>query len=488
MVNRSVVLFAACAFLSWAQAPSARLDAPIAYDSANRTVWLFGGQGAEGDTNDLWAYSLESQSWRRLAPQGTPPGARHGHTMNYDARGRRLIVFAGQARGFFSDMFAYEIDANRWTRLHAGGSGAPAARYGHSSVYDPAGNRILISHGFTSESGRFDDTWAFDLATNQWRNLNPSGARPLRRCLHHATFDAAKQQMYLYGGCASGFGPCPLGDLWSYDLRANRWTEIRSAGAPPGRERYGIGFDGARNRLVIYGGGTNAGPVADVWEYNLASGTWAETAAPGLAPRWRHESAEARDLGVVFFFGGEANGRLSNELIQYAPPSRVRNAFSNLATPASPGELRTIYGAGFGERPEVRVNQTAATILYASDQQINFQVPESTAGPEVVIEVFVEGALRLTERLEFATASPGVYPNWMLDRLTVTLWVTGVGAQPDPEVRAGSRRLENRAVTQVAPGAWQITAGIEGLEPGDYELRVRVGERESQSGLILQIR
>lgn len=159
-LNRSVLLFlllACCASPSLAQQPSPRLDAPIAYDSANRLVWLFGGQAASGDTNDLWSYSLDSQSWRRLSPLGTAPAPRHGHSVTYDPRGRRLIVFAGQSRGFFNDTFAYEIDSNRWTRLNSG-TGAPSSRYAHSAVYDPAGHRLIISHGFTSESGRFDDT------------------------------------------------------------------------------------------------------------------------------------------------------------------------------------------------------------------------------------------------------------------------------------------------------------------------------------------
>ena len=471
------------AILSPAQEqPSPRLDAPIAYDGARRTVWLFGGQAASGDTNDLWAFSLETQSWRQVSPQGTPPSPRHGHTLNYDARGRRLIVFAGQARGFFNDTFAYEIEANRWVQLNDG-AGAPPRRYAHSGVYDPDGNRILISHGFTS-SGRFDDTWALDLATNRWRDLNPAGPRPLRRCLHHATFSADRQQMYLYGGCASGFGPCPLGDLWSYDVRTNRWTEIRAASAPAARERYGFGLRG--DQLVLFGGGTQAGRAGDLWEFDLRGGTWMQGTSPGAA-RWRHQSTESAEESVVFFFGGEVNGQLSNELVQYRGETRVRNAFSNLSTPASPGEIRTAYGSGFA-RGEVRVNGTVAPVLFQSDAQINFQIPETTTGPAVLVEVYVDGLTRLTERLDFVSSWPAVAPAWLVEGPVLTVWATGLGLNPEIQVRGGDRVLPVIATSTPVPGVWQISARIADLEPGSYEIRVRIGERDSQPGLILQVR
>lgn len=295
--------------------------------------------------------------------------------------------------------------------------------------------------------------------------------------------------MYLYGGCASGFGPCPLGDLWSYDLRTNRWTEIRPTGAAPSpRERYGLGFDGVRNRLVVYGGGTNAGPSGDLWEYDLASGTWNSLPArTGFEPRWRHEAAEARDLGLVFYFGGEVRGQLSNELVQYRAESRIRNAFSNLATPVAPGELRTVYGEGL-ENGEVRVNGVRAPVLFSSESQINFQVPESTTGPAALIEVYVNGLIRISERLDFVSSSPALAPQTVVEAGTVTVWATGVGLINEIELRAGGRLLPLLAIGTPAAGVLQVTAGIDGLATGDYELRLKAGERESQPGLILQVR
>jgi hypothetical protein len=112
----------------------------------------------------------------------------------------------------------------------------------------------VIFHGFTSEQGRFDDTWAFDLATNSWRDISPACARPLRRCLHHAVNVPQSDQMLLYGGCSSGFGPCPQGDLWSFELANGQWKEITSNPRPAPRQRHGMVFDDNRGKLVLFGG------------------------------------------------------------------------------------------------------------------------------------------------------------------------------------------------------------------------------------------
>ena len=156
-------------------APSPRVDGTIAYDSASQRVLLFGGDDGAAK-NDLWAYSLASRSWQQLAPSGAAPAPRFGHTVIFDPVRRRLVLFGGQARGFFSDVWAYDVAANSWTQLAQEQAG-PSRRYGHSAIYDAPRNRMVISHGFT-DAGRFDDTWAFDLAANRW--LTVAGAQESR--------------------------------------------------------------------------------------------------------------------------------------------------------------------------------------------------------------------------------------------------------------------------------------------------------------------
>lgn len=252
------------------QAPPPGNDGTIAYDPDAASVYMFGGQ-ANSNLNDLWQYSLNTQSWRSLTPVGPLPPTRLGHTLVLDESKRRLILFGGQGSGFFSDVWAFDLKSESWAQLGIDNAG-PSRRYGHSGVIDPGSNSLIISHGFTN-SGRFDDTWSFNLATNRWTNITPSGTKPLRRCLHHAVLDPSTRLMYLYGGCASGNGPCPLNDLWAFDLRTNTWSEQPNSRSVAGRDHYGISFDSRRNRIVLFGGGGNA-TLGDTWFYDSSVRSW----------------------------------------------------------------------------------------------------------------------------------------------------------------------------------------------------------------------
>jgi hypothetical protein len=336
--------------------PSPRLDGTIAYDSAGRRLFLFGGSDTAA-RNDLWSYSLAQRRWEEVPAGGSAPAARFGHTLVFDPVRRRLIVFGGQSSGFFSDVWAFDVDRAIWQQLSPDDAG-PRPRYGHSAIYDAARDRMVVSHGFTN-SGRFDDTWAFDFASNSWRNLTPSGTRPLPRCLHHAVYDPAAGEMYLFGGCASGFGPCPLADLWSFDLASNRWRERTGALKPPPRQHYGMAFDAVRNRVVVFGG-SGAGILNDTWEYDPRGGAWRQPAVAGdpPRPRHRHESAYASDRGTMFFFGGQTADGRTNELWMLGPGfategpqvarDRVVDAFSGVGGEVAPGQILSIFGQGLG--------------------------------------------------------------------------------------------------------------------------------------------
>ena len=205
--------------------PSPRIDTTLTHDPVSGQIFAFGGQDQTASSNALYTLSIATRRWTKLAPTGDLPPARFGHTTIYDPKRQRLLLFGGQAQGFFNDTWAYDIIANRWNQLTPGEG--PSRRYGHSAIYDPTQDRMIISHGFT-DAGRFDDTWSLDLSTNRWRDISPSSGRPLKRCLHHSVYDPVRQQMLLYGGCSSGFGPCPQGDLWSFDLKSERWTELKT--------------------------------------------------------------------------------------------------------------------------------------------------------------------------------------------------------------------------------------------------------------------
>ena len=450
--------------------PAPRFDGTIAYNPASRQLYLFGGQDT-APANDLWTYSLAQRRWTEVGAASPKPPARFGHTLLFDPVRNRLIVFGGQARGFFNDVWAFDIARGAWQQIGRDEAG-PSQRYGHSAIYETARDRMIVSHGFT-DAGRFDDTWAFDLANNTWRNISPSGTRPLRRCLHHAAYDAANNQMYLYGGCSSGSGPCPQGDLWSFDLNTNIWTERTGQVNPPAREHYGMAFDAARKKLVVFGG-RGAGVLNDTWEYDPQRRSWQQVTPEGTAPspRQRHETAYASDRGTIFFFGGVTGSGMTNELWMLGPAfvspqpevsqNGIVNAFSGAGGAVAPGEVVSIFGTGLGPTPgiahsfdaqtgqlpasgsgvTVRWNGIPAPLYFLQSDQLNVQVPYELEGsPEARLEITVNGQQSQPLTVPVTGAKPGLFPRiWNQDGTVnspetpaaagsiIVLYATGQGA------------------------------------------------------------
>lgn len=511
-------------------APSGRADGTIAYDLLSRQLYLFGGQ-ADTLQNDLWVYALDEQRWRVVAVTGDLPAARLGHTLLWDARRSRLILFGGQSRGFFSDVWAFDPARGSWQQLARDDAG-PSRRYGHSAILEPGRDRMVISHGFTN-AGRFDDTWAFDLANNSWRNLTPSGTKPVRRCLHHAVHDAAGGRMLLYGGCASGSGPCPLGDLWAFDLSSSRWTELTGATRPPPREHYGVAFDDARGRLLLFGG-SGGGLLNDTWEF---SGTaWQAAVIQGASPepRARHQGVFATDRKAAFFFGGRTNsGQLTNELWMLSPAMQgpivtgVRSAFGGDGEPVAPGQLVSIFGSGLGPTEGVAFsldetgrlpldgagvsvtwNGIPAPLNFARADQVNVQVPYELSGAmEARLVVTANGQIA-ESTVPVAPIRPSLFSGvWNQDGSqnssakparggdVVVLYATGQGVT-SPPTRTGTIPVggypEPATAVTVTIGGEAVEVLFRGQAPGTVgvmQLNVRVpdGVGPASAPVVLRI-
>ena len=298
--------------------PTAREDHTWTVDPATTTAYLFGGRDGSRAHADLWAYDLATDTWRALTPDGPGPRARFGHEAVW-AEGRGLVVFAGQASAtaFFNDLWLYEPEANRWTQLPNGGA-TPVPRYGSCSAVGPDG-RLWISHGFTEDGTRFADTRAYDFGQGAWTDVTPAGQLPVERCLHGCWF-TDDDRFVLYAGQTTGVEA--LADLWAIESPGTagaRWTQVEGtlpadrnlhafarhgadtlvfggrgsgttyrndtwrfdnfaltaapveieAAPPPGRAGATLIDDPTRGRMLLFGGKTKAGALADLWALSL---------------------------------------------------------------------------------------------------------------------------------------------------------------------------------------------------------------------------
>ncbi|MCA8975026.1 MAG: hypothetical protein KDC98_09910, partial [Planctomycetes bacterium] len=142
-------------------------------------------------------------------------------------------------------------------------------------------------------------TWEFDGAA--W-NHRAAPVAPSPRWGAGMVFDGARGRILLFGG-QSTVGPQVFGDTWEYDGAA--WTQITVVTTPPPRRGAGMVFDAQRGRTVLFGGGEplSASWLQDTWEYDGTN--WSQvTTAHSPSPRER--MAIAAGAGTTLLFGGYA--------------------------------------------------------------------------------------------------------------------------------------------------------------------------------------
>ena len=296
--------------------PGARWDHTLAYDENSKQLLVFGGRdinyAALGDT---WLYDLVTGDWKAVDSPGPDP--RFGHAVAVDQEAAKLILFGGQSADlFYNDTWIFDFESEIWTSLDTGSSPLPSPRYGLPAAIDGDG-KFIVSHGFTFE-GRFDDTWSLDLSTGEWTEISPTSGetRPLKRCLHEMAWDRDSGTLLLYGGCSSGFGPCPQGDLWAFDPAARAWTELTPGDGPAPRSNPAWIYDKNAKRTLLLGGLTDAGYVSDAWAGGFSDEQfgWEALAPAGEAPSTRASHDIALSRGDIYLFGGTGDAGVTADL------------------------------------------------------------------------------------------------------------------------------------------------------------------------------
>jgi N-acetylneuraminic acid mutarotase len=239
------------------------------------------------------------------------PSARVGHMMVEDPTGSGLIMFGGAgASASLNDTWAYDPAANTWTELHPTGS-LPSARWGHAVVCDPATGQVILFGGWDWSTGTvFNDTWAYDPATNTWTDLQPAGSLPPARS-GPMVYDPVSGKVFMFGGCADAMDPSTyLNDTWVYDPAANTWTELHPTGdLPPARNGHMMVYEPDSMQVILFGGAGASASLNDTWAYDPAANTWTELQPGGSLPpaRWAHAMVSDPPTGKVILFGGCAD-------------------------------------------------------------------------------------------------------------------------------------------------------------------------------------
>ena len=284
--------------------PSARSFPTAVCDPVRDRMVVFGGYGL----NDVWALSLAGDwTWAQVTPAGTPPGTGVLPTAIYDPVRERLVVFGAFSGGPVEEVWALSLTGNpTWTQLTPSGT-QPVARARPTAIYDPVRDRVVLFGG--AGDGYLNDLWALSLAGNPaWTQLAPLGTLPSARAGHTAIYDPGRDRMVVFGGISWGF--LMYSDAWALSLaNSPSWTQLTHTGGAPSERAYSAAiYDPVRDRMVVFGGGFGgAGHPDDLWALSLAGSlAWTQLTPAGTPPSTREGPAAIYDplRGSMVVYGG----------------------------------------------------------------------------------------------------------------------------------------------------------------------------------------
>jgi len=310
------------------------------------------GYGADGLTKtyladdagrvDCWWLTPGSPPrWDKLkVSSSSPPAApkpRFGHSMSYDHKEHRVIIFGGQAlKGeLLNDCWTLsEVLESNGTRADMERLGEfiwrscdpasqlslrPQARYGHQSVYFH--NSLYVIGGFAQNGLRVaarQDIWVLSLsaaaATPSWSEIMPTTKKPEPRGFHALWLSGFK--IILHGGQGpSGVGMAAvLGDTWQFDLFTMEWVQKASSAAVPVMSNLAINPLDNAARAISFGGRDASGkPSGRLYTFaaSRTANAWERVYPAGVRPSRRTGNTIVYDKDserIITSFGMDGAG------------------------------------------------------------------------------------------------------------------------------------------------------------------------------------
>jgi len=236
--------------------PPARAGAAVAYDAARGVMVLFGGAGDSGTgmLGDTWTF--DGKVWRHLHP-AVSPQPRSTFAMAYDQARHDVVLFGGMAQvgpgkgGLQAVDDTWIWDGSTWKEMHP--ANEPAFGYDWDAAtmqFDPITQTVLM-YGYTrstSETGASirAETWSWD--GSRWTEISTSGPTTIGTML----FDGAR--VLLIAASAGLVGGRYVTQTWAWD--GSRWTllhpkvDLPILGNPTGA------YDADTHQLVLLTGDT----------------------------------------------------------------------------------------------------------------------------------------------------------------------------------------------------------------------------------------
>lgn len=285
-----------------AAGPSPRWGHVAAFDQRRKSVIVFGGQGEIAPLNDTWRFGLESEEWEVISATA-PPSPRFTSAVIADGARDRMIIVGGNAGAASEDVFALSLASRSWSRLAAG----PSARYDAMAATD--GTKAWVFGGFADGLKPLNDLWQLDLETDRWSPLPSNGTSPAPTT--NGGFGYSNGSLYLTGGHdEKGLTP----RSYVYDLAKESWSSLEPAGTADAHAHFAYATDKECGELILYGGDRNdQNDVSETAELQMRQPSTSRFSVlpSSVSPPRRRHSAIAVDGASrqIVMFGGWQGSR-----------------------------------------------------------------------------------------------------------------------------------------------------------------------------------
>lgn len=245
----------------------------VIYDPVNREAMAFGGAGTFGRVSKA-REPVEIGDWI-YDEQSNPP------------RLRRLTAVddkkVSQARRWYSAQsgtWTFSEQQQKWAPTAQPLREQPSGRILSQMAHHTAAGKIMLFGG-DDRTKCLGDTWVYDCATRNWKQMHPKTAPPARAA--HALLYVPEQQAILLAGGYGG-GWRPRQDVWLYDLTSNEWTQLAAALPEPVQYCAGYYAPDAQAAVVMAALGSKRNKQWPVYALRLDRATAAKEAGEQPTP------------------------------------------------------------------------------------------------------------------------------------------------------------------------------------------------------------
>jgi hypothetical protein len=239
---------------------------------------VFGGTTWEGqESDDLFEWDLASGSWN-LVPPTLRPSPRYKHASAWD--GSKLWIMGGRENDGESPIILDDLwsQESRQAWQSHGMVDGPGPLFRQGMTWDPVHQGLWVYGGINADGERSDRLHFFEVSTETWTEVVPTGIRPLQKASHSMVY--ANDGLIVWGGHATDTAS------WHFDIGTETWAERDSQLAPSPRDAQVTARSEDGKTLYIMGG-DNFEPdaeqdvLSDVWSMDTESGAWTLLKATG---------------------------------------------------------------------------------------------------------------------------------------------------------------------------------------------------------------